>query len=308
MRIAGRDWKSGSIRTGREFLPSPVVGEGDPSEVSSAGERSLFAKLDGMPAPVGSQLRSHATTLSLRGECGRNRIYHAPSQRSHPPLLHPGRSRLRFPDPESPLWRVLGQGRPGAARRRCDRRLCARSLGARAGLPAAMSATLGVFCGADAQSLHGAGAESCGRATRARISELLRHDNPELRDNPELARARAGADGAGKAAYADRGRRLHRFLFVEGARHQCRRHVPRQGQRAAAELAAYADRLQRPRLDRRGVRHQSAAAARATKAAERGRAELRPLQAARFRTRNGRRGRAGARRWARCSPKRRRRR
>ena len=79
--------------------------------------------------------------------------------------------------------------------------------------------------------------------TRARISELLRHDNPELRDNPELARARAGADGAGKTAYADRGLRLHRFLFVEGARHQCRRHVPRQGQRAAAELAAHADRL-----------------------------------------------------------------
>ena len=79
--------------------------------------------------------------------------------------------------------------------------------------------------------------------TRARISELLRHDHPELRDNEELRAARAGADGGCQTASADRGRRLHRFLFVEGARHQCRRHVPRQGQRAAAELAAYADRL-----------------------------------------------------------------
>ena len=127
--------------------------------------------------------------------------------------------------------------------------------------------------------------------TRARISELLRHDHPELRDNEDAARARAGADGAGQIASADRGRRLHRFLFVEGARHQCRRHVPRQGQRAAAELAAYADRLQRPRLDRRGLRHQSAASARAAETAERGGADLRPLQAARFRAGNGRRGR-----------------
>ena len=93
-------------------------------------------------------------------------------------------------------------------------------------------------------------------------------------------------------AFADRGRRLHRFLFVEGARHQCRDHVPRQGQRAAAELAAYADRLQRPRLDRRGLGHEGAAAARAVETAERGVADLRPLQAARFRTGNGRGGRA----------------
>ena len=79
--------------------------------------------------------------------------------------------------------------------------------------------------------------------TRARISELLRHDHPELRDNKEL-RARALVPMRGcDVAHADRGRGLYRLLFVEGARHQCRRHVPRQGQRAAAELAAYADRL-----------------------------------------------------------------
>ena len=127
--------------------------------------------------------------------------------------------------------------------------------------------------------------------TRARISELLRHDHPQLRDNKMLRERALVPMADGKAASADRGRRLHRFLFVEGARHQCRRHVPRQGQCAAAELAAYADRLQRPRLDRRGQRHQGAAAARAAEAAERGGASLRSLQAARFRAGNGRRGR-----------------
>ena len=83
-----------------------------------------------------------------------------------------------------------------------------------------------------------------------------------------------------------------RFLFLEGARHQCRRHVPRQGQCVAAELAAYADRLQRPRIHRRCQRHQGAAAARAIEAADSGGAEFWAVQAARFRTRNGRRGRA----------------
>ena len=103
---------------------------------------------------------------------------------------------------------------------------------------------LGVFSGAVAQSLHGAGAESLVAGRAARISELLRHDHPELRDNEELRAARAGADGATSKLHLPIAVcRLHRFLFVEGARHQCRRHVPRQGQCAAAELAAHADRL-----------------------------------------------------------------
>ena len=139
--------------------------------------------------------------------------------------------------------------------------------------------------------------------TRARISELLRARQSGAARQSRTAPARAGADGGRQTASADRGRRLHRFLFVEGARHQCRRHVPRQGQRVAAELAAYADRLQRPRLDRRCQRHQSAPAARAAEAADCGGAELRPVQAARFRARNGRRGRAAVARWARCSPR-----
>ena len=131
--------------------------------------------------------------------------------------------------------------------------------------------------------------------TRARISELLRHDHPELRDNEKLRKRTLVPMADVKLHHADRGRRLHRFLFLEGARHQCRRHVPRQGQRAAAELAAYADRLQRPRIDRRGQRHPSPPATRAVEAANGGASELRPVQAARFRTGNGRRDRAGLR-------------
>ena len=80
-------------------------------------------------------------------------------------------------------------------------------------------------------------------STRARISELLRHDHPELRDNEKLRKRALVPMADVKLHHADRGFRLHRFLFVEGARHQCRRHVPRQGQCAAAELAAHADRL-----------------------------------------------------------------
>ena len=55
------------------------------------------------------------------------------------------------------------------------------------------------------------------------------------------------------------------------------------------------------RVDRRGQRHQGAAAARAAEAADGGAAELRAVQAARFRARNGRGGRPAVARWARCS-------
>ena len=80
-------------------------------------------------------------------------------------------------------------------------------------------------------------------STRARISELLRHDHPELRDNEKLRKRALVPMADVKLHLPIRGLRLHRFLFVEGARHQCRRDVPRQGQCAAAELAAHADRL-----------------------------------------------------------------
>ena len=101
---------------------------------------------------------------------------------------------------------------------------------------------LGVFAAPSLNPFMALGPKVWSR-TRARISELLRHDNPELRDNDELRKRCAGADERRKTLSAFRGRRLHRFLFVKGTRHQCRHHVPRQDQSAAAELAAYPDRL-----------------------------------------------------------------
>ena len=165
----------------------------------------------------------------------------APSQRSLPPLLHPGRSRLRFPDPEPALRRVLDQGWPRPARRRRDRRLRARSLATGAGLPDRRGRTRRVRR-VVAQSVHGAGPKSLVAHAGADQRTAAPRPSGAARQR-RAAPARAGADGRCQTASADRGRRLHRFLFVEGARHQCRRHVPRQGQCAAAELAAHADRL-----------------------------------------------------------------
>ena len=170
--------------------------------------------------------------------------------------------------------------------------LRARSLGARAGLPDRCGRTRACSRRRSLNSFMALGPKVWSK-TRARHQRAVAPRPSGTARQCGAAPARAGADGGRQIASADRGLRLHRFLFVEGARHQCRRHVPRQGQCAAAELAAHADRLQRPRLHRRGLRHQSAPAARAVEAAECGCAELRTLQAARFRARNGRRDRAG---------------
>ena len=107
------------------------------------------------------------------------------------------------------------------------------------------------------------------RETRACISDLLRHDNPRLREDLAL-RAHALVPMAEATLHLPvRDRRLHRLLFVEGTRHQCRHDVPRPEERAAAELAAFADRVQRPRQLGRGQRHAGAPAERPDQAAER---------------------------------------
>ena len=56
-----------------------------------------------------------------------------------------------------------------------------------------------------------------------------------------------GADGRGNAASAGGDFRLHRFLFLDLSRHQCRPHFPAR-QSAAAQLQMGAHRLSRPRL------------------------------------------------------------
>ena len=287
MPIAGRDWKSGSIRTSRELRPLRLRGARTDSVMRRCGvclrgiRRPQPARSPWMT--TGSQQGDDAIRIRTRN-C-------APSQRSQTPLLHPGRSRLRLPDPEPPLRRVLRQGRPRPARRRRDRRLRARSLAARAGLPVRRRSS--PACSQRRRSIRSwRWGRRCGRSTRARISELLRHDHPELRDNEKLRKRALVPMARRQAASADRGLRLHRFLFLEGARHQCRRHVPRQGQCACSRTGctcrsaitaaprpswSAARQVRRPRGQ--------------LKPPTRGCAELRAVQAARFRTRDGRGGR-----------------
>src|SRR5206468_10465679 len=109
------------------FFPLPLWERVDRMSDSSfeTGEGSVSADRD----PSSGALC--APPSPTRGE-GRKDV----AQRDHPPqrsqteILHPGRSHLGFPDPESPLRRVLRQGWACPAGWRRDRRLCARSLGA----------------------------------------------------------------------------------------------------------------------------------------------------------------------------------
>ena len=215
---------------------------------------------------------------------------HAPSQRPQTPLLHP----RRRPPPTS--------------RSRISPTACSPP---RTASPRASASRSAITCSISGSSRRTAGSTSSSPAvfaapqlnpfmalgpkvwssTRARISELLRHDHPELRDNEKL-RKRALVPMADV--------KLHLPFAVSGYTdfYSSKEHATNVGvmfrgkdNALAAELAAYADRLQRPRLHRRRQRHAGAAAARAVEAADGRGAELRALQAARFRTRNGRGGR-----------------
>src|SRR6516225_12215701 len=144
-RIAGRAWKSGSIRAGRRTVSSPGM-----------TRRSITLQKSSLRMDAGS---SPGMTI---GEAN------APSQRSKAPLVHSGRSELGFPDPEPALWRVL-RAWARAARWRCDRRLRARSLGARTGRPlcrfGGWRARRVLF--PRSESLHGARSENLDRDARA---------------------------------------------------------------------------------------------------------------------------------------------
>ena len=128
-------------------------------------------------------------------------------------------------------------------------------------------------------------------STRARISELLRHDHPELRDNEEL-RKRALVPMAdvklhlpfAVSGYTD---------FYSSKEHATNVGVMFRGKDNALQPnwlhmpIGYNGRASTVVVSGTQVR----AAARAAEAADGRRAEFRPLQAARFRTRNGRGGR-----------------
>ena len=130
-----------------------------------------------------------------------------------------------------------------------------------------------------------------GRETRARISELLRHDHPELRDNQEL-RERALVPMAQA--------KLHLPIAVSGYTdfYSSKEHATNVGVMFRGKDNALQPNWLHMPIGYNGrastvvvSRHQGAPAARAVETAERGGADLRPLQAARFRARNGRRGR-----------------
>ena len=128
--------------------------------------------------------------------------------------------------------------------------------------------------------------------TRARISELLRHDNPQLRDN-KILRERALVPMAQA--------RLHLPIAVAGYTdfYSSKEHATNVGVMFRGKDNALQPNWLHMPIGYNGRAstvvvsgHQSAAAARAIETAERGGAVIRPLQAARFRTGNGRRGRA----------------
>jgi fumarylacetoacetase len=129
-------------------------------------------------------------------------------------------------------------------------------------------------------------------STRARISELLRRDHPELRDNEKLRKRALVPMADVKLHLPFRRLRLHRFLFV-------RRSTPPMSvvMFRGKDNALQPNWLHMPiGYNGRastvvGQRHAGAPASRAVEAADRRGAEFWALQAARFRARDGRGGR-----------------
>ena len=215
----------------------------------------------------------------------------APSQRSQAPLLHRRRPDLRLPDPEPPLRRVLRQGRPRPARRRRDRRLRARSLAARAGLPVRCRRARGVFA----------------------ASQL----NPFMALGPKVvvaARGRGSASCCGtiiRSCATTRSCASARWCRWPMSSCICRSRLPATPisirRRSTPPMSASCSAARTMRCSRTGCTCRSAttAAPRPSSSAARkvrrprgqlkppsGRcAELRAVQAARFRTRDGRGGR-----------------
>ncbi len=238
MRIAGRAWKSGSIRTSRESLPPLLCG-------GAIASCAIETRRGSVPERIARTVRA-LLPPSRQGRGNKDESC-APPQRPQTPLLHRRRARLPISRSRTSPYGVFS-AKDGLAPRIGvaigDYVLDLWQLAQDCRLDVV---ELGVSRRVAAQSVHGAGAESRGRARGRGSASCCGTIIPSCATMKKLRSARAGADGGREAASAVRGFRLHRFLFVEGARHQCRRDVPRQGQCAAAELAAHADRLQRPR-------------------------------------------------------------
>ena len=98
------------------------------------------------------------------------------------------------------------------------------------------------------------------RSVRVQLSALLARGTATLRDDAALRASARWCARPTRIASAGRDSRLHGLLFVEGARDQRRRDVPRSEECVAAELAGDSDRLQRTRVVGGGERHAGAPA------------------------------------------------
>ena len=202
-----------------------------------------------------------AAAQALQSRAALSENNHA-SQRSLPEVLRRGGGRQPLPDPEPAVRRVLDRCRSSPAGRRGDRRPDPGSGGARRLRSAdrRLHRQPGVQP-AEPQRLHRTGPSRLeGNAGVGQRTAAPRQSSAARRSGP--ARPCPGSDGGGHPSSAGGDRRLHRLLFVEGARHQRRHDVPRPEERAAAELAAPAGRVQRPGQLGRGQRHAGAPAQR----------------------------------------------
>ena len=223
---------------------------------------------------------------------------HAPSQRSHPPLLHPVDPASDFPIQNLPYG--VFSARDGLAPR----------VGVAIGdfvldlWQLAQDCRIdvvepGVFAASSLNPFMALGPKVWSR-TRARISELLRHDHPELRDNEKL-RQRALVPMADVtlhlpftvAGYTDfYSSKEHAtnvgvmFRGKDNALQPNWLHMPIGYNGRASTVVVSGTKVRRPRGQ--------------LKPPTRGGAVIRSLQAARFRARNGRGGRPALCRWARC--------
>ena len=212
------------------------------------------------------------------------------------------RRHLRLSDPEPPLRRVLVQGRPGAARRRRDRRLCARSLGARTGRPARCRRRSA--CSRRRRSIPSwRWGRKCGRAPGRGSANCCVMTIRNCATTTSCARARWCRWRTSKlhmpfavAGYTDfYSSKEHAtnvgvmFRGKDNALQPNWLHMPIGYNGRASTVVVSGTKVRRPRGQ---LKPPSAEVA-----------ELRAVQAARFRTRNGRRGRPAVARSARCSPR-----
>ena len=251
--IAGRAWRSASIRTGRSDLPSPR-GEGE-------DQRFLIAHRETpCPIPTIPALRSF---IDVDPASGFSDPEPALTACSRPRTASPPRVGVAIGDYVLDLWQL------------------------RAGLPVRPRRRRRVFVASSLNAFMALGPKVWSK-TRARISELLRHDHPELRDNDEL-RKRALVPMADV--------KMHLPIAVSGYTdfYSSKEHATNVGVMFRGKDNALQPNWLHMPIGYNGRAStvvvsgtQGEPAARAAETADGGAAEFRAVQAARFRAGNGR--------------------